>query len=429
MIVRIVFIAGTYQPELCGVVHYTMRLRTLLKEQGIESLVLTTRCAAKGQNNEVAGVTDGFGMRDLPALVRALHEGEADILHIQHAAGSYGFKRALFLLPLLLRLTGYRRPIVTTVHEYGWWQWEPPGIPPRLLKTLKSWGQRHEWWDEEDGFLLTLSDAIIAANPDVAAAIAQRLPRARKRLSTIPIAANIEAAPLAYSVARRMLCQRLGWPDDAVVLAFFGFLHPVKGLETLLAAFQELRQRYPRARLLLIGGVESLALRGEHAQHYRQQLETLIAEAGLCNAVHITGYLPDAEVSRWLSASNIGVLPFNHGISLKSGSLLTLLEHGLPVVATHHNPPEPLLEHTPAVRLVAPHDSASLTRALETLLNEPEAWPRLGALARTFAQDFSWQSIIQRHIDIYHAVLACQAFPNPLPPRRPRYILYQDRPR
>jgi glycosyltransferase involved in cell wall biosynthesis len=206
-----------------------------------------------------------------------------------------------------------------------------------------------------------------------------------------------------------MLCRRLGWPEDAVVLAFFGFLHPVKGLETLLAAFQALRQRYPRARLLLLGGVESLALRGERAQHYRTQVETLITEAGLCEAVHITGYLPDEEVSHWLCASNIGVLPFNHGVSLKSGSLLTLLEHGLPVVATHHDPPEPLLAHTPAVRLVPPRDSAGLARALETLLNEPEAWPHLGALARTFALDFSWQSIIQRHIDIYHAVLERQS--------------------
>ncbi len=204
MIVRIAFIAGTYQPELCGVVHYTMRLRKLLGEQGIISLVLTTRRAARGKSDEIRGVTDGFRMRDLPALVRALHTTETDILHIQHAAGSYDFKRALFLLPLLLRLTGYRQPIVTTVHEYGWW--ESPGIPPHLLKMLKIWGQRHEWWDEEDGFLLTLSNAIIAANPDVAATIPSRSACHERANASSPFLSQRISRPRRSNIQQRGAC-------------------------------------------------------------------------------------------------------------------------------------------------------------------------------------------------------------------------------
>jgi len=39
---------------------------------------------------------------DLLLLVQAVHRHRADILHIQHAAGTYGFERAIFLLPLLV---------------------------------------------------------------------------------------------------------------------------------------------------------------------------------------------------------------------------------------------------------------------------------------------------------------------------------------
>ena len=39
-----------------------------------------------------------------------------------------------------IKLTGDRKPIVTTVHEYGWWEWQPKGIPPQLVEWLKIWG-------------------------------------------------------------------------------------------------------------------------------------------------------------------------------------------------------------------------------------------------------------------------------------------------
>ncbi|HLI09225.1 MAG TPA: hypothetical protein VKV40_21855 [Ktedonobacteraceae bacterium] len=48
---------------------------------------------------------------------------------------------------------------------------------------------------------------------------------------------------------------------SAVALAFSGFLHPVKGLETILTAFQQVREHHPQACLLLIGGIEGLARR------------------------------------------------------------------------------------------------------------------------------------------------------------------------
>lgn len=79
-------------------------------------------------------------------------------------------------MPLILRTFGYRQPIVTTVHEYGWWEWQPKGIPPELLEWLKQWGQQRQWWDREDGFLLTGSQAIITTNVEAESAICDRLP-------------------------------------------------------------------------------------------------------------------------------------------------------------------------------------------------------------------------------------------------------------
>jgi glycosyltransferase involved in cell wall biosynthesis len=267
--VCLVLIAGTYAPDRCGVAHYTARLRKALFKRGIQSVVLTTNETAQTSDDKtVLGAVQDWTLQNLLPLIQAIHNTKADILHIQHAAGTYGFDRAIFLLPVLLRLSGWQKPIIATIHEYGWWEWQPKWIPQLFLERLKTWGQNHQWWDREDGFLITQSNAIITTNREAEHVILDRLPHLRSQVHRIPIGANVEVFPIDRTTARTKLLQVANWTETVQVIAFFGFLHPVKGLETLLAAFQTVSNLHPSARLILIGGVESLALRGAEAKNY-----------------------------------------------------------------------------------------------------------------------------------------------------------------
>ncbi len=402
---RVAMVAGTYSPERCGVAHYTARLRGALDERGVSSVVLTTRDAARGlEDPRVKGVVGGWGMRDLPALVRTVRRERPDVIHVQHAAGTYGFKRAVFFLPPLLRAAGCRAPLVTTVHEYGWWEWEPRGVPPGAVEALKTWGQRRGVWDREDGFLLTGSDALLTTNTHAEAAIADRLPWLISRLRRVPLVANVDIVPVSPEAARDEARSRYGWPLDAEVISYFGFLHPVKGIETLLEAHRRVLQSQPRARLLLIGGVESLAL-GDEATWYWNKLHALIKKLGLDGTVAMTGYVPEEDASLLLSGTDIGVLPFNEGVTLKSGTLLTMLTHGLPVVATRPDPLEPDLVDGRIVRLVERRDAAGLASTFSELLADARQRKRLGEAGRVYTRDLSWPAIAQRHQEVYEAVM------------------------
>ncbi len=403
---RVVMVAGTYRPERCGVAHYTQRLRSALEERGFPSLVLTTRETARASGDpDVVGVVRGWGLPDLASLVRAVRRARADVIHIQHAAGAYGFKRALFFLPPLLRAAGVRAPLVTTVHEYAWWEWEPRFVPPAALEALKTWGQRRGLWDREDGFLLTGSDALIATNAPAADAITTRLPWLAPRLYRAPLVANVGVAPVGRDEARDETRSRYGWPPGSTVFAYFGFLHPVKGIENLLEAFAKVLESRPEARLLLVGGAESLAL-GDEAGWYWDKLRSLVAKLGLDGTVAMTGYVPGEEVSRLLSGADVGVLPFNHGVNLKSGTLLTLFAHGLPVVATRSDPPEPDLTDGRLVRLVERRDRKGLASALLELAEDGPERVRLGEAGRAYTRDLSWSRIAERHAKVYEAVLS-----------------------
>lgn len=272
-----------------------------------------------------------------------------------------------------------------------------------MLERLKQWGQHHGWWDREDGFLLTHSNAIITTNTDAETVLRERLPVFHERIHRLAIAPNVEVTPIDRTTARQMLCQTCQWSDDTEIIAFFGFLHPIKGLETLLAAFKQVIAVKPCARLLLIGGVESLALVGEHAAAYWQKLHTLVTALGLDESVSFTGYISAETASHYLAGADLGVLPFHHGVTLKSGSLLTLLAHGLPIVATRQEAIDRELDY--CLKFTSPRDPNSLAIALVELLNDRAQCQQLSTAGHTFAQTLTWGAIAATHLQIYQSVL------------------------
>lgn len=393
---RIALIAGTYLPERCDISDYTAHLCNSLYEYGIESVILTTYYAAEAAYDpQAVGVVHGWRLADLFALVKAVRASKAEILHIQYSAEIYCFESAILLLPLLLRMTGWRSPIVTTMHEYGCR--ESQLQQPQVVEWLKLQGQHYRCWDREGGFLLTQSNAIITTNTETKILIGDRLPKLKNNLFYIPITSNVEVAKIDRPTARQLLRRNCNWSDDSIVIAYFGFLHPGKGLETLLAAFKQISAIQPLARLLILGGFESLALSGEDAKRYLVQLQTFVSELNLSQLVHFTGYLNAQTVSHYLTGADIGVLPSDRAFNLNSSSLLTLLTHGLPVVATHTQRLPPIGY---PICLAPAGDITALVTELLQLLNNPDRRTQLSK-ASLAIPNLTWQSIAKAHLDVY----------------------------
>jgi len=401
------FVTGSYRPDQDGVADYLENLRHHLARRNISTEIITTHDSAQAMADPtVNGALTEWTLPQLLPLVQKILATPTDILHIQHAAGSYKFERPVFLLPQLLRMAGYRRAIVTTAHEYGWWEWEPDWFPSSWLESLKQWGQKRVWWDREDGFLLTGSDAIITTNENITGIMRERLPSLRQRMHTIPIAANLTVDPIDKAVARQQLRQSCGWSADSRVVTFFGFLHPIKGIDPLVQGFRKVVNRFPKARLLLMGGVETLALRGREAKKYWQKVQQQIRDLNLTAHVHCTGYIDAEQASRYLSGSDLGVLPFNPGVSLKSGSLLAMLAHGLPTIATcTHETDRVLTDRGVVAPVMTPRSAAALTETINALLDHPHEQQRLREAGYAFVQPFTWDSITAQHGEIYRRLL------------------------
>lgn len=166
----------------------------------------------------------------------------------------------------------------------------------------------------------------------------------------------------------------------------------------MLPAFKQVLAAHAQTRLLLLGGSESLALSREESTRYLVQLQSLISELGLLELVHLTGYVSAETASHYLTGADIGVLPRDHGVRLSSSSLLTLLAHGLPTIATQ---PQTSLPSEYPVRLVPPHDIHALATMLLEMINHQDEHTHLGTVGRILGQSFTWQSVARRHLAVY----------------------------
>jgi len=398
---RVALVCGDARASLDGVADYVDRLAAALPAAGVDPVVVTVRAGA------VPGVVAAgrrWTLSGVAAVGRAVARTGADLVHVQFAPSAYGFSPAVGLLPFAVR-----RPLVTTVHEYGWWAW-PPRVPAAAWRVV----ERTARWDRETLALVPRSARTLTTNAAHRAAVLDRFGLQPDRVPVVPLAPNVAppggvASPLPDGPQRRARRAQLGLPPEAELLVFFGFVHPVKGVRYLLEALAAVRLERPRLHLVVLGAVESRALPGEQARAFRAELDGLVAALGLGGAVTFAdGHRPAEEVLRVLSVADLGVLPFTAGVTTKSGALLALLAAGLPVVATapERDPGEDaLIDGQTAVLVPARRDGGQLANALRRALTDAGLRHRVTAGGTALAGRRTWAQVAQSHAELYRQVL------------------------
>ncbi|HZG92826.1 MAG TPA: glycosyltransferase [Pseudonocardia sp.] len=370
----IAMVQGAADPRRDGVADYTRNLVGALRAAG----------------EAVEPVPTGGSPASVLRAARRIRALRPDLVHVQFAPSAFGFAPWVGLLPDLVPA-----PVVTTLHEYGWW-----AAPARMPTAVWSAVERRGWFDRESWRLVPAGAAAVTTNAGHTGAL-----RARFGIDPVPIplAPNVaDAGPQPRAATRR----RLGVPEDAEVVAFFGFVHPVKGVRYLIEALAALRAAgRDRLHLLVLGGFTSLALPEDEARAFRDELVQRTRAAGVGGHVTITGHLPAAEVSAALHAADLAAFPFTAGATTKSGALLSAFAHGLPTIVTPADPPDPELVDGRTV-VVAPRirDAGVLVEAIARLLDDPVLRRRVAAGGAALGAGRSWPAIAQAHRALYDRV-------------------------
>ncbi len=321
--------------------------------------------------------------RDVAALADLALQEELDVLDIQYQAAAYNMRNpAINLAPW--RLKGLT-PTVVTFHDLRVPYLFPKAGPLRSLAVR---------------LMARYAHGVIVTN----SADAAQAKSLNATVTTIPIGSNIAVQTPPPTAVADLRCQ-LGLPPDALLLGYFGFLNPSKGADTLLAA---LAQCPPQTHLVFIGGRTGDSDPATN-QAFLAHLDTLIADLALSPRVHWTGFVPAADVSTYLHAADLMVMPYRDGVSLRRGTLMAALAHGCSLITTEPNSPTPELVHQQNVWFVPAQDPAALAEAIQTLAANRDLAQRLGQGARQLADLFTWDKIAAQTADfLYQTILRRQ---------------------
>lgn len=222
------------------------------------------------------------------------------------------------------------------------------------------------------GFLYRRADRIVVVSP----AFKDRLMRDWNiRAEKISVVENgVETDLFRLEPAATELRKQLKL-EQRFLVCYIGTMGNAHGLETLIAAAEELRTKLPRAMFLLIG---------EGAE--KEQVVRLAAARGLDN-IQFLGQQPRERIPAYISAADVCVVMLRKSELFKTVIPTKLLEYMAcerPVIVAVDGQARQIVEAAGAGVFVEPENSSALAQAIVDLVAEPERRRQMGASGRRY---------------------------------------------
>jgi phosphatidylinositol alpha-mannosyltransferase len=202
--------------------------------------------------------------------------------------------------------------------------------------------------------------------------------------------------PNGVDVARFWGAQPLPGQPAVPTVTFLGRIdEPRKGLAVLLEALSELVALVPDVRLLVAGPGD--------VDEVREAVP-----ASLRSHVELLGMVSDADKARVYATGDVYCAPNTHGESFGI-VLIEAMATGTPVVASDLEAFRRVLEDGRAGVLVPVGDPAALAAALADLLRDPDRRKRLAEAGRSAVEQYDWETVTARVVEVYETVTATVA--------------------
>lgn len=218
-----------------------------------------------------------------------------------------------------------------------------------------------------------------------------------KKLSIIPNGVDIRK--FHHHANKKGIRNILGWLDRGIIIGTILSLRPIKGLDILLSACENLANR--QEILLVVVGPsldEVHPIYSEYASSIFHQAENLPPNIKTI----FTGQVN--EVHPYLSAMDIFILPSRSEGFPNAG--LEALSSGLPCIFSNISWTHGIIEHNTNALLFNSEDAGSLQTAIEELINNNSLQTKLGKAARGIAEEsFAFEHIVKNYKSLYGELL------------------------
>lgn len=206
---------------------------------------------------------------------------------------------------------------------------------------------------------------------------------------------GVELEKYTNSLSQKNIRKQLGLPLNKKIVCYAGNIYQGRGIEELI----EVAHRLSETSFLIVGGLD------DDVNRYKQ-----IAESKGLKNLNLTGFVPHTDVSLYLQASDVLVMPYTSKMTIKGGtkaqeftSPIKLFEYmaaARPIVATSISSVKEVLKDGVNCVLVAPDSVNSLFAGIKKVLDDGGLANKLSKNAKADIKKYTWEERVKKILDI-----------------------------
>lgn len=258
---------------------------------------------------------------------------------------------------------------------------------------------------EGEARVMQIADRLIAATPAEEQQLIDYYGADPAKIRVLPPGVDLSRF---HPVDKQKAKDKVGIPCGNANILFVGRIEPLKGIDTLLRAMSILQERHPEAIretcLAIVGGDPWQ----DDLDTEMARLQQLRRELGIRNIVTFLGAKDQDILPYYYAAAEMVIMPSHY----ESFGMVALeaMAMGTPVIASEVGGLAHLVQPGVNGFHVPSRDPEALAARILELLTDKELRQQLGRQARTYAKQYSWETIGVRMLDIYQEVATSQEF-------------------
>jgi D-inositol-3-phosphate glycosyltransferase len=280
-------------------------------------------------------------------------------------------------------------PIVQTFHTLG-------HVKNQIAAPSEREPQRRL---DGEAAIVEFADQLTAATPAEEEQLVRLYKADSRKITIIPPGVDLEMFhPHEPGDAK----ERIGvTPCDRMIL-FVGRIEPLKGVDTLLRAMALLAHECPtwanNMCVAIIGGDPNTTENEE-----MERLKSIRSELGITDLVTFLGARDQDKLHHYYSAAEMVIMPSHY----ESFGMVALeaMACGTPVIASEVGGLAHLVRDEHNGLHVPNGDPVALAQAIARLAEDHALRKRMGRAAHLYAQQYSWECIVDRMLGLYGKAL------------------------
>jgi glycosyltransferase involved in cell wall biosynthesis len=373
-----VAVIGNYLPRQCGIATFTTDLVEALSKEApnvnFGAIVMNDYPEGYKYPEKVRFEIQQNKLSDYSIASEYLNINQMDIVCVQHEYGIFGGSAGSHLLKLL---GGLRMPVVTTLHTV---LKDPEPKYHEVMRKLADLSER----------LIVMSRKAVDFLIDNFNIPEEKITFIHHGIPNVPF-----VDPNFYKDKFRV--------EGKKVLLTFGLLSPNKGIEYVLQALPMIIKKHPDIAYIILGATHPHILKA-HGDEYRIRLQMLTHKLNLRDYVHFQNRFVELnELCEFLGTADVYITPYLEEAQITSGTLISAMGSGKPVVSTPYWYATEMLADGRGV-LVPFQNSDAIAEQINNLLDKDIIRHQIRKKAYNFTRKAIWSEVSKRYLDIFQEV-------------------------